>query len=300
MSKSKTNIKKGSIQGIINKYRKLFLAVPLTLWFIFIVFPFIYSLILSLYSCQGTTCTFAPGVNIAKIFSDDLLWTAVLNTLTILILQVPIMIIMAIIFAVMLNNKKLKYSKIYRTMLFLPTVMGTVSFTVLFKIVLAQNGSLNSILMNMGIIEQPINWLIDSFWAMVCIIVIMTWRWVGYAMIYYLSGLQSVPEEIYEAAMIDGSSKIHTFFTITIPMLKPIIIFNMVTSTISTLQLFELPYLLTNGGPDNATITISMVIFRKSFTGIPDMGYASMMSYLIVIMVIILSIIQLKVSGNDD
>lgn len=300
MNKLKTNIRAKTQLQITNKYRKLFLTIPLVLWLTFIVFPFVYSLFLSMFSCQGTTCTLAPMTNLQKLFTDDLLWTAVGNTFTVLILQVPVMIIMAIIFAVMLNNKKLRFSKFYRTMLFLPTVMGTVSFTVLFKIVLAQNGSLNNVLMSLGLIDEPIGWLINSFWAVVCIIVIMTWRWVGYAMIYYLSGMQSIPDEVYEAAEIDGSSKVNTFFKVTIPLLKPIIIFNMITSTISTLQLFELPYLLTNGGPDNSTITISMVIFRKSFSGIPDMGYAAMMSYLIVILVVILSIIQLKVSGKDD
>lgn len=298
MNKLKTNT--NSLQAITNKYRKIFLGAAVALWGIFIVYPFFYSLYLMMFSCQGVTCQLDPGGNFKKLLSDDLLWTAVGNTFTILIVQVPIMVFTAIIFAVMLNNDKLKFNHFYRTMLFLPTVMGTVSFTVLFKIILSQNGSLNNILMSLGLIDEPVKWLISSFWAMVCIIVIMTWRWVGYAMIYYLSGLQSIPLEVYEAAEVDGSSKVNTLVKITIPLLKPIILFNFVTSTISTLQLFELPYLLTDGGPNNATISISMVIFRKSFEGIPDMGYAAMMSYLIVIMVVILAIFQFKVGGSDD
>lgn len=298
MNKSKINTK--SLQCITNKYRKIFLLGAVTLWGLFIVYPFFYSFYLMMFSCQGVTCHLDPVGNFAKLLSDNLLWTAVGNTFTILIIQVPIMILTAIIFAVMLNSKKLRFNYGYRMMIFLPTVMGTVSFTVLFKIILAQNGSLNNILHSLGLIDSPVKWLIGSFWAMTCIIVIMTWRWVGYAMIYYLSGLQSISEEVYEAAEVDGSSKVNTFFKITIPLLKPIILFNFITSTISTLQLFELPYLLTDGGPDNSTISISMVIFRKSFEGIPDMGYAAMMSYLIVILVIILSIVQFKVGGSDD
>ncbi len=123
MNKLKTNIRAKTQSQITNKYRKLFLTIPLALWLIFIVFPFVYSLYLSMFSCQGTTCTLAPMTNLQKLFTDDLLWTAVGNTFTVLILQVPVMIIMAIIFAVMLNNKKLRFSRFYRTMLFLPTVL---------------------------------------------------------------------------------------------------------------------------------------------------------------------------------
>lgn len=142
-------------------------------------------------------------------------------------------------------------------------------------------------------------WLSDSFWSKLLIIIAITWRWTGYNMIFFLSALQNIDPQIYEAAEMDGANSVKKFFSITIPMLKPVILFSTITSTIGTLQLFAEPMNITDGGPAGATMTISQYIYNISFKYTPDFGYASAISYVIVILVIIFSIIQSKVGTKD-
>ena len=159
---------------------------------------------------------------------------------------------------------------------------------------------LNQILMAINVLDKPIMWLSHPFWAKVVIIIAITWRWTGYNMIFFLSALQNIDDQIYEAADVDGASPIDKFFKITLPLLKPVILFTSITSTIGTLQLFDEPMNITQGGPGNATMTISQYIYNLSFKYTPDFGYAAAVSYAIVILVIIFSIIQLKVGNRDE
>jgi lactose/L-arabinose transport system permease protein len=155
-------------------------------------------------------------------------------------------------------------------------------------------------LMGIHLIGAPIEWVTHPIWAKVLIIIAITWRWTGYNMIFYLSGLQNIDYSIYEAADIDGASPFKKFTAITIPLLKPIILFTTITSTIGTLQLFDEVKSITNGGPANATTTISKYIYDLCFTYTPDFGYATAVAYLIVVMVIILAIIQFKIGGDKN
>jgi lactose/L-arabinose transport system permease protein len=134
----------------------------------------------------------------------------------------------------------------------------------------------------------------------VLIIIAITWRWVGYNMVFYLSGLQGIDKSIYEAASVDGANGFQQFFSITVPMLKPIILFTTINSTIGTLQLFDEPMNITQGGPANSTITISMYIYNLLFKYSPNFGYAAAVSYVIVVLIVILSFIQLKVGDSDE
>ena len=154
--------------------------------------------------------------------------------------------------------------------------------------------------MNLSIISQPIQFLSDPFWAKVTVIIAITWRWAGYNMIFYLSALQNIDRSIYEAAQIDGASSFQQFFKITIPLLKPIILFTSIISTIGTLQLFDEVMNITSGGPGNATLSISQYIYNLSFEYTPDFGYAATVSYVIVIFIIILSIFQFRVAGDKE
>lgn len=140
----------------------------------------------------------------------------------------------------------------------------------------------------------------DPVWARVVIIAAITWRWTGYNMIFYLSAMQNIDPSIYEAASIDGASKIRQFFKITVPMLKPILLFTAIISTNGTLQLFDEVVNITNGGPGNSTMTISQYIYNLSFVYTPNFGYAATVSYAIVIMVAILAFLQLKVGGEKE
>ena len=133
--------------------------------------------------------------------------------------------------------------------------------------------------MSISFISVPIEWITHPFWAKILIIIAITWRWTGYNMIFYLSGLQNIDNSIYEAAEIDGASPFKKFTCITVPLLKPIILFTTITSTIGTLQLFDEVVNITKGGPANATTTISQYIYDLSFTYTPDFGYAAAVAY---------------------
>jgi lactose/L-arabinose transport system permease protein len=151
----------------------------------------------------------------------------------------------------------------------------------------------------MHILSEPIQWISDPFWAKVTIIIAITWRWTGYNMIFFLSSMQNIDNSIYEAAKIDGASGVRQFFSITAPLLKPIILFTSITSTIGTLQLFDEIMNITKGGPGNATLSISQYIYNLSFKYTPDFGYAATVSYSIVVMIIVLSFLQIKLAGDD-
>ena len=128
----------------------------------------------------------------------------------------------------------------------------------------------------------------------------LIWRWTGYNMVFYLSGLQNIEKSVYEAAKIDGATSLQTFFRITVPLLKPTILMTVIMSTNGTLQLFDESVNLTMGGPANASITMSHYIFNKSFQGVPNFGYTTAMSFVILIMVAILALVQMKVGDSDD
>ncbi|SJN43089.1 Nucleoside ABC transporter, permease protein 1 [Marinilactibacillus psychrotolerans 42ea] len=266
---------------------------------LFYFYPMIQSFLLSFQSGTGANLEFVGLANYKRLLQDPIFLTATKNTLLFLVFQVPVMVLLAIFFSTLLNNKTLKWKGIFRTIVFLPSVTSLVAYSIVFKYLFSNNGIVNKILMNLSLIDNPVLWLSDPFWAKVLIIVAITWRWTGYNMIFFLSAIQNISPEIYEAARIDGASNREQFFKITVPLLKPVILFTSVISTIGTLQLFDEPMNITRGGPGNATTTISQYIYNLSFEYTPDFGYAAAVSYAIVILVIIFSIIQFKVGGND-
>ncbi|MFD0050924.1 carbohydrate ABC transporter permease [Actinomycetes bacterium NPDC127524] len=277
-----------------------FISIASAMICLFYFYPMIQAFILSLQSGTGMNLRFVGLENYARLFKDPTFLTTVKNTVIFLIIQVPVMILLALFLSVLLNNKTLKFKGLFRTAIFLPCVTSLVAYSVIFKYLFGQDGIINLMLMKIALISEPIQWLTDPFWAKITIIIAITWRWTGYNMIFYLSALQNVDESIYEAAKMDGASSIQQFFKITIPMLKPIILFTSITSTIGTLQLFDEVMNITKGGPGNATMSISQYIYNLSFKYTPDFGYAATVSYAIVIMIVIFSIIQFRVAGDKN
>ncbi|MCM3497118.1 sugar ABC transporter permease [Paenibacillus sp. FSL K6-1566] len=275
-----------------------FVLLPSALLLLFSFYPMIQSLLLSFQSGKGNVYHYVGLSNYARLFSDPMFKQAVLNTLLYLVVQVPIMLMLGLVIAYFLNMPGLKFKGFYRTAIFLPCVTSLVSYAVLFKSIFAVDGILNRMLMSIHIIHEPIAWLMDPVWAKVAIIAAITWRWTGYNMIFYLAAMQNIDPSVYEAASIDGASKTRQFFSITVPMLKPIILFTAIISTNGTLQLFDEVVNITNGGPGNSTMTISQYIYNLSFMYTPNFGYAATVSYAIVIMVAVLAFLQLKVGGE--
>lgn len=277
-----------------------FITVPMALIFLFYFYPMFSAFLMSLQSGKGANLSFVGLNNYKRLLSDPVFIQSLKNTLIFLIFQVPIMVVLAIFFSVLLNNKTLKFKGIFRTIVFLPSVTSLVAYSLIFKYIFSNNGVLNQILMAVNLLDKPVMWLSHPIWAKVVIIIAITWRWTGYNMIFFLSALQNIDNQIYEAADVDGASPIDKFFKITLPLLKPVILFTSITSTIGTLQLFDEPMNITQGGPGNATLTISQYIYNLSFKYTPDFGYAAAVSYAIVILVIIFSVIQLKVGNQDE
>ncbi|MFD3260047.1 MULTISPECIES: carbohydrate ABC transporter permease [Paenibacillus] len=277
-----------------------FVLLPSALILLFSFYPMVQSLLLSFQSGKGTVYQYVGLANYGRLFSDPMFKQAVLNTLLYLVVQVPIMLMLGLVIAYFLNMPKLRFKGFYRTAIFLPCVTSLVSYAVLFKSIFAVDGVLNRMLMSIHLIQEPVAWLMDPVWARVVIIAAITWRWTGYNMIFYLSAMQNIDPSVYEAASIDGASKTRQFFSITVPMLKPIILFTAIISTNGTLQLFDEVVNITNGGPGNSTMTISQYIYNLSFVYTPNFGYAATVSYAIVVMVAVLALLQLKVGGEKQ
>lgn len=277
-----------------------FVLLPSALILLFSFYPMVQSLFLSFQSGKGSVYSYSGISNYVRLFSDPIFKQAVLNTLLYLVIQVPIMLFLGLVIAYFLNLPKLRFKGVYRTLIFLPCVTSLVSYAVLFKSIFAVDGVLNQMLMAIHLIDEPVAWLMDPVWARIVIIAAITWRWTGYNMIFYLSAMQNIDSSVYEAASLDGASKTRQFFSITVPMLKPIILFTAIISTNGTLQLFDEVVNITNGGPGNSTMTISQYIYNLSFVYTPNFGYAATVSYAIVIMVAVLAFVQMKVGGEKQ
>jgi len=238
--------------------------------------------------------------NYARMFEDVVFIQSLKNTFLYLIVQVPIMLVVALILASILNNKDLKFKGLFRTMIFLPCATSLVAYAIIFRTLFANNGIINHLLVSVGILDEPYAFLTNTWSARMVIIIALLWRWTGYNMVFYLAGLQNIEYSVYEAAKIDGASPFQTFFKITVPLLKPTILLTAIMSTNGTLQLFDESVNLTGGGPANSSITMSHYIYDSAFKFMPKFGYVSAMSFLILILVAILAVIQLKVGDTRD
>lgn len=278
----------------------LFLTPAVLLIAVMSFYPMIRAFILSFQTGIGANTKFDGLANYKAMLSDQVFMKSVGNTFLYLIIQVPIMLIMALILASILNNKNLKFKGLFRTMIFLPCATSLVAYALIFRSLFANDGLVNHLFVSLGILDSPYSFLTNAFSAKVVIVLALLWRWTGYNMVFYLSGLQNIEYSIYEAARIDGASPIQTFFKITVPLLKPTILLTAIMSTNGTLQLFDESVNLTDGGPANATITMSHYIYNVSFKYMPKFGFAAAMSFFILILVAILAFVQLKVGDKRD
>jgi lactose/L-arabinose transport system permease protein len=280
----------------INGWGFVFPAVALVA--LFMIYPIFNSLWMSLHSGRGVIVEFVGFGNIIRLFNDPVFLKALSNTFIFLMIQVPIMIFLSLMLSSCLNSPNLKFRSLFRLAIFLPCVTSLVAYSILFKSMFSYEGIVNGFLLWSGIVSDPIPWMSDPFWAKVTIIIAITWRWTGYNMIFFLSAMQNIDKSIYEAARIEGVSSIKQFFFITVPLLKPVILFTTVMSTIGTLQLFDEVVNITAGGPANETLTLSMYIYDLSFKFVPNFGYAATVSYVIVFFASILALLQFRIAKD--
>ncbi|WP_256962208.1 carbohydrate ABC transporter permease, partial [Streptomyces sp. NRRL B-24572] len=273
------------------------LIAPAVLGFaVFKAYPIAASFWISLTTGNGESERFAGLANYRRLLSDPLFWTALRNTALILVVQVPLMLGLALLVALGLNSTKVRLRPLWRLGVFVPSLTGLVAAGVMFSVILNRDaGLLNWVLSLVGV--DPVNWLGSPFWARVGVVLVITWHYTGYNAVMYLAGLQGIPRELYEAAMVDGAGPVRRFLSITLPQLRPILLLTVVLSTIGTLQLFDEPYVLTGGGPDNSTLTVTMYLYNNGFKYF-DFGYASALAYALALIVSVLGVLQVRLMGE--
>ncbi|MBN6054589.1 sugar ABC transporter permease, partial [Nonomuraea sp. RK-328] len=269
------------------------LVLPALLGFLtFKAYPIVAALYISLTTGAGALRRFVGLDNYVRLVNDPLFWTSLGNTGLILVVQVPIMLLLALLLALGLNSSAVRLRGVWRLGVFMPSLTGLVAYGVMFSVILRKDaGLLNWLLSLFGV--DPIDWLGSPFWARIAIVIALTWHYTGYNAVIYLAGLQSVPKELYEAAMVDGAGAVRRFRSITVPQLRPILLLTVVLSTIGTLQLFDEPFVLTGGGPDNSTLTISLYLYQNGFRYF-DFGYAAAIAYALTLIVAGFGIAQMR------
>lgn len=260
---------------------------------VFFSYPLLSSLWQSFFSTSGGVSTWVGIDQYTRLFRDPLIAKSLGNAGILLAIQVPLMIGLALGLAYLLNHTWLRFRSGFRLLTFLPAITTLVAYAVVFRVMLATDGgAVNQLLGVIGI--QPIDWLNNEWWARAALIAAITWRWTGYNMVILLAGLQSVPVELYEAARIDGAGRWQVFTKIVIPQLRPVIIFTSITSTIGALQLFDENFILTRGGPNDATLTPVLYLYKVAFRQF-DFGYASAIAWLLVTITALIAVIQFRV-----
>ena len=275
-----------------------FLIPAALLIFLFCFYPMLQAIILSFKKGTNQNAKWVGFYNYARLFKDKTFRECLFNTVFYFLIQVPIMLILALILAQMLNNPKLKGKGIFRTLIFLPCATSLVSYSMIFKSLFAANGFINTMLGWINI--DPIDWFNNAWAARFVIVIALIWRWTGYNMVFYLAGLQNIDSSIYEAATIDGCSSRQKFFKITVPLLRPTILLTAIMSTSGTLQLFDESVNLTGGAPGKATMTLAHYIYNTTFVDTPNFNYASALSVFILVSIAILAVVQMKVGDKRD
>ncbi|MFH8836588.1 carbohydrate ABC transporter permease [Streptomyces sp. NPDC017868] len=274
----------------------LFVLPALLLFAVFKLYPVGRSFLLSLHRTTGGTETFVGADNYVRLADDPLFWTALRNTGMILAVQVPLMLALATALAVALDSKLLRGRPVFRLGFFLPMVTGLVAYGIVFSVLLNKDyGLVNWLLGLLG--ADPVPWLTDPLWARISLGLALTWHYTGYNAVILLARLQTVPRELYDAAAVDGAGTWGAFRHVTLPGLRPALLLTTVLSTIGTLQLFDEPYVLTGGGPDNATLTVGVYLYQNAFKYF-DFGYASAIAYALTVLVGLLGLIQFRLLGE--
>ena len=269
------------------------------LFAIFGLYPMLLSLYLSFTRWKGVgPIEFAGLVNFGLILKDKVFWQSMINGVILFFLYVPVMLFLALALAVILNSGRVKGFRFFRTLIFLPFITNMVAAGFAFRILLEkQNGLLNVLLKYASL--SPIPWLEDVWWARISLSLLIIWAWLGYNMVIMLAGLQTIPRDLTEAALIDGASPIQAFFRVIIPLMRPVILFCMITSTIGSFGLFAEVSTLTHGGPVNATMTPLIRIYGVAF-GSYQFGYASALAYTFFALIFILTIIQFRLNRDQE
>ncbi len=278
----------------------LFVAPFLILFALFGLWPIVKSLMLAFHATNGPKSQVYVGVNNFRfLLRDHDFYTAVWNTSVYAFFSVFLQLPLSLGLALLLNQKWLKGRNLFRLAFFSPNLVGQVFVGILFSVLFTpQYGLINQVLHALIGIPLDTKWLSNPALVMPALIISSLWIYVGFNMVYFLAALQSVDRELYEAATVDGANGWHQFLAVTVPGIRPVSVFVLVTATIGSFQLFDLPYILLNNsaGPDNAGLTVVMYLYNNGFvTG--DLGYASAIGWTLALGMMVISLVQLRLSG---
>ena len=273
-----------------------FLAPNITGFLAFVLIPVIASLFLVFTEWDILTPPKWVGfTNFIRLFSDPTFGQVFKNTLYYTVISIPLSMLLSFLLALVMN-RKIKGITIYRTIYFIPVVSSMVAVSLMWRwIYNADFGLLNYFLGLLGI--GPINWLTDTRWAMPAIIMMSVWKGLGSGMVIILAGLQGIPEHLYEAADIDGASGFYKVVKITIPLLTPTFFFVLITNIISSFQVFDQTYVLTQGGPMGSTTTIVYYIYKNAFEWF-KMGYASTIAWVLFMIIFAVTMLEWRLQGR--
>ena len=277
-------------------------SAPFTVLFlVFMAVPVVVSLAMSFTDLRSTDLRnpFAVNVvgfdNYARLFRDELFLRASVNTLVFVAVGVPLTIVVALAAASALNSALVRFRALFRVGFYLPVVTSIVAVAVVWRFVLdPEVGLLNNVLRVVGV-EGP-NWLGSTTTALPSLIVMAVWRNFGFLMVIFLAGLQAIPGDLYEAARLDGATRWQQFRTVTLPLLRPTLLFGGVVTGIGYLQLFEEPFVMTQGGPLSSTLSVSYHIYNQF--GFGNYGYAAAASYVLFVAIVALSVLQFRLLGE--
>ncbi|MEN6296217.1 MAG: sugar ABC transporter permease [Chloroherpetonaceae bacterium] len=295
---TKIHYKKGNLGENINT---LILILPwIIVLAIFWLYPLIYAGYLSLTEYQTLTgkSVFVGFQNYARIFSDEFFWIAAKNTLHFVVISVPITLILSLLLAELLNQKVTKFRGFFQASYFMPSVTSLVVFSLIFTNLYAKDGYLNSLLNMVGLPTSQMGFLLDPSTALNSIIAMDIWLSIGYYMMLFLSGMQTISQDLYDSAKINGANFWQRFRYITLPGLRSTIFFVIMLDLIKAFQVFIEIFVMTKGGPMYSTTSMVYLIFDNAFNHTDMMGYASAMAYVLFFVLLALSLIQIKLSED--
>lgn len=298
MERKKHNYTKSQWQEIRQAW--LFLAPAIIVVGIFFVLAVLFAFYLSFNDVNLFTNTFSfKGIeNYVRIFTDQKARIALRNTATFALVVVPLQTIFALIIAYILSSRGIKGKKLFRMIYFLPTLTSSSALTIIFMFIFNIYGPVNDLFMNLGFYSEPINFLQEPAYALKVIMVMNIWSTVPYYMTIYLASLVDLPHSLYEAAEIDGTTTVDKLRYITIPYLRPITTYVLLTGIIGTFQMFDQAYIFSNGsgGPNNSTLTLSLMIYQYAFGQMNTMGYAAALAIVLAIIIFTTSLLAEKLN----
>ncbi len=265
----------------------------------FWLYPLLQSLYLSFtqYNTLSNRATWIGLANYQRLISDPVFWKALANTVIFVVGTIPFTTIFALALAVMLN-KNIAWKSFYRSAYFIPSVTSIVVLSLIFTNLYAHDGYINSLLSMVGMPYPKDGWLASPSTALASIMAMDVWIAIGYYVVLFLASLQTIPKDLYEAADLDGASGWQQFVGITLPGIRPMLLFVIVINTIRSFQVFTEVYVMTKGGPINSTTTLVYQIYERAFVQSDAMGYASAIAYVVFILILAVSLVQFKLLGE--